>query len=110
VHAWHLKSAGNHMEPLMLLLMASMCGFVYAGDLFNLFVWFELMSATAFALCGLKTLEPAPLQGAFNFGITNSVGAFLIVIGIALVYATTGALNMAQIGLTLRDRADGLVL
>jgi multicomponent Na+:H+ antiporter subunit D len=110
VQAWQLKPAGGHMEPLMLLFMAAMCGFVYAGDLFNLFVWFELMSATAFALCGLKTAEPAPLQGAFNFGITNSVGAFLIVTGIGLIYARTGALNMAQIGSTLGPNADALVL
>src|SRR5690242_17822594 len=64
IQSWQLKPAASHLEPLMLLFMAAMCGFVYAGDLFNLFVWFELMSASAFALCGLKTAEPAPLQGA----------------------------------------------
>lgn len=107
--SWQLKPA-HYLEPLMMLFMAAMCGFVYAGDLFNLFVWFELMSASAFALCGLKTAEPAPLEGAFNFGITNSVGAFFIVTGLALVYARTGALNMAQIGVSLGRHADSLVL
>jgi len=110
IQSWQLKPAASHLEPLMLLFMAAMCGFVYAGDLFNLFVWFELMSASAFALCGLKTAEPAPLQGAFNFGLTNSVGAFFIITGLALVYARTGALNMAQIGATLTAKADSLVL
>ena len=108
--SWQLKPAGSHLEPLMMLFMAAMCGFAYAGDLFNLFVWFELMSATAFALCGLKTAEPAPLEGSFNFGITNTVGAFFILTGIALVYARTGALNMAQIGVSLGRHADALVL
>lgn len=108
--SWQLKPSGNHLQPLMLLFMAAMCGFAYSGDLFNLFVWFELMSASAFALCGLKTTEPAPLEGAFNFAITNTVGAFFILTGIALIYARTGALNMAQIGLSLGRHADALVL
>ncbi|HEU5400213.1 MAG TPA: complex I subunit 5 family protein [Terriglobales bacterium] len=108
--SFHLEAAGHRMEPLMLLFMAAMCGFAYSGDIFNLFVWFELMSAAAFALCGLKTAEPAPLQGAFNFAITNTVGAFFIITGLALVYARTGALNMAQIGRSLGTHADALVL
>lgn len=108
--SWKLKPTGSHLEPLMMLFMAAMCGFAYAGDLFNLFVWFELMSASAFALCGLKTAEPAPLEGAFNFGITNSVGAFFIITGLALIYARTGALNMAQIGSSLGSHGDALVL
>ena len=90
--------------------MAAMCGFSYAADLFNLFVFFELMSVSAFALCGLKTLEPAPLQGAYNFAVVNTVGAFMVVIGIALLYARTGALNFAQIGRSLGTHADALVL
>jgi multicomponent Na+:H+ antiporter subunit D len=110
IQSWQLKPAASHLEPLMLLFMGTMCGFVYAGDLFNLFVWFELMSASAFALCGLKTAEPAPLQGAFNFGLTNSVGAFFIITGLGLIYARTGALNMAQIGATLPASADSLVV
>jgi multicomponent Na+:H+ antiporter subunit D len=109
--SWRFLDAGSkHLQPLMLIFLAAMCGFSLTGDLFNLFVFFELMSIAAFALCGLKTAEPAPLQGSFNFAITNSVAGFLILTGIALVYAVTGALNMAQIGLSLGARHDSLVL
>ena len=38
------------------------------------------------------------MQGAVNFAITNSLGGYLFAIGIALIYARTGALNLAQIG------------
>ncbi|HWC17607.1 MAG TPA: proton-conducting transporter membrane subunit, partial [Terriglobales bacterium] len=90
IFSWKIfEDTENHFQPLMLIFMAAMCGFSYTGDLFNLFVFFELMSVSAFALCGLKTLEPAPLQGAFNFAIVNTVGAFMIVMGIALLYART---------------------
>ena len=109
--AWRfVDSGGNHFQPLMLLFLAAMCGFSLTGDLFNMFVFFELMSTAAFALCGLKTAEPAPLQGSFNFAVTNTIAAFLVLTGIALLYAVTGALNMAQIGLALAHRHDPLVV
>lgn len=111
IFSWKIfEDTENHFQPLMLIFVAAMCGFSYTGDLFNLFVFFELMSVSAFALCGLNTLEPAPLQGAFNFAMVNTVGAFMIVIGIALLYARTGALNFAQVGRTLGTHADALIL
>ena len=68
VFSYRFVDAGaKHFHPLMLVFLAAMSGFVLTGDLFNLFVWFELMSTAAFALCGLKITEPAPLQGSFNF-------------------------------------------
>jgi multicomponent Na+:H+ antiporter subunit D len=111
VFAWRFVDSGtNHFQPLILIFLAAMCGFSLTVDLFNLFVFFELMSTAAFALCGLKTAEPAPLQGSFNFAVTNTIAAFLVLTGIALVYAVTGALNMAQIGRSLAHRHDPLVL
>src|ERR1700761_86168 len=111
IFSWRfVDSGGKHFQPLMLIFLAAMSGFCLTGDLFNMFVFFELMSTAAFALCGLKTAEPAPLQGAFNFAITNTIAAFLVLTGIALLYAVTGALNMAQIGLAIGSRHDPLVL
>jgi multicomponent Na+:H+ antiporter subunit D len=111
IFSWRFVDAGgNHFQPLMLVFLAAMSGFVLTSDIFNLFVFFELMSTAAFALCGLKTAEPAPLQGAFNFAITNTIAAFLILSGVALLYAITGALNMAQIGLAIGNRHDPVVL
>jgi multicomponent Na+:H+ antiporter subunit D len=106
----YTDSGGDHYHPLMLVFLAAMSGFSLTGDLFNLFVFFELMSTAAFALCGLKTGEPAPLAGAFNFAVTNTVAAFMMLTGIALLYSATGALNLAQIGLLLTGRHDRLVL
>ena len=109
--SWRYTDAGaNHFQPLMMVFLAGLSGFALTGDLFNLFVFFELMSTAAFALTGLKTQEPAPLQGAFNFAVTNTIAAFMVLTGIAFLYAITGALNMAQIGLLLPHRHDPLVL
>src|SRR5439155_17819688 len=107
----YLSEAGRLFETLMLVCCGAMCGFALSGDLFNMFVWLELMGVGAYALTGFDIRRLGPLQGAVNFAITNTVGGFFVLIGIALVYARTGALNLAQIGHVLsRGQADGLVI
>ncbi len=111
IFSWKfIESGEHHFHPLMLVFLAAMSGFAMTGDIFNLFVFFELMSTAAFALCGLKTAEPAPLAGAFNFAVTNTIAAFMVLNGIAMLYATTGSLNLAQIGVAIGGRHDRLVL
>ena len=103
-----------HVHVLALVFLAGMVGFCLSGDLFNLFVFFELMSVSAFALTGIHVDEGAALEGSLNFAVTNTLGSFLAVIGIALVYARTGALNIAQAGHVLSANPahpiDGLVV
>jgi multicomponent Na+:H+ antiporter subunit D len=96
---------------LMLVFLGAMVGFTLSSDLFNMFVFFELMSVPAFALTGYRIEQPTVLQGAINFAVVNSIGAFTLLTGIALLYGRTGALNLAQIGQVLaRHPADGLVI
>ena len=104
-------SAPQHFYVLMLAFLGAMQGFILSDDLFNLFVFFELMSICGFALTGYRIERPSVLQGAINFGVTNTIAAFMIMGGIALVYGRTGALNLEQIGEALRGHhADGLVV
>jgi len=106
-----LREAARLFDALMLVALAAMCGFAMSGDLFNLFVWLELMGVAAYALTGFEVERLGPVQGAVNFAITNSVGGYLFALGIALLYARTGALNLAQIGNTLsHGPAGGLAI
>ena len=106
-----LREAARLFDALMLLALGAMCGFAMSGDLFNLFVWLELMGVAAYALTGFQVERLGPVQGAVNFAITNSLGGYLLAFGIALLYARTGALNLAQIGRTLaHGSAGGLVI
>jgi multicomponent Na+:H+ antiporter subunit D len=106
----YFDEVGSLYGSLMLVFLAAMVGFCLTGDLFDLFVFFELMSVAAYALTAYKIEEVGPLQGAINFAITNSVGSFAMLTGIALLYGRTGALNMAQIATALAGHpADGLV-
>jgi multicomponent Na+:H+ antiporter subunit D len=96
---------------LLLLFEAGMCGFALTGDLFNAFVFFELMGVVAYALTGYRIEDPRPLHGALTFGVVNSLAAYASLLGIGLLYARTGELGMAQIGAQLAGhRADALLV
>jgi len=107
----YFERVGTYYHALMLTFLAGMTGFCLTGDIFDLLVWFELMGVSAYALTAYRPEERGPLQGALNFAITNSVGAYLSLSGIAVIYGRTGALNMAQIGRDIAaHKPDGLVV
>lgn len=86
VFAWgYFDKIHAHFHVLMLLFLGAMIGFCFTRDLF---VWFELMSIAAFALTAYP-LEKSSLEGALNFTVTNALGSFLMLAGIALMYAGT---------------------
>jgi multicomponent Na+:H+ antiporter subunit D len=99
-----------HYPVLVLLFLTGMTGFVLAGDLFTMFVFFELMGAVAYALAGYEIEEPDTVQGAFAFGVTNSLGAYFTLTGIALLYAQTGQLGLAQMGAELAGHDPNVVV
>ena len=83
VFAWgYFDKVHAHFHILMLLFLAAMIGFCLTRDLFNLFVWFELMGIAAFALTAYP-LGKSSLEGAFNFTITNALGSFMMLAGVA---------------------------
>ena len=107
----YFERVANYYHVLMLIFLAGMTGFCLTGDIFDMFVWFELMGVAAYALTAYRPEERGPIQGAINFAVSNSVGAYLSLSGIALIYGRTGALNMAQIGRYIdRHPPDGLVV
>lgn len=112
VYSWrYYASVEALFHVLMLLFLAGLVGYALTGDLFNMFVFFELMGAVAYALTGLRVEEPESVQGAFNFGVINSLGAYVTLMGIGVLYARTGQLGLAQIGAALpAHRTDLLVL
>ena len=74
VFSWrYFERVGTYFHALMLTFLAGMVGFCLTGDIFDLFVWFELMGVAAYALTAYRPEEKGPVQGAPNFAITNSV-------------------------------------
>lgn len=110
VFAWgYFDEVHAHFHVLMLVFMAGMIGFCLTHDVFNMSVWFEVMSVAAFALTGYE-LQADPLEGALNFTVVNSVGSYLMLGGIGLLYAVGGALDMDALGAAVaRTPADPVV-
>jgi multicomponent Na+:H+ antiporter subunit D len=112
VFAWRFfEAVGPTFHALILVFLGALTGFALTGDLFNMFVFFELMSVSAYALTAYRIERADSLQGGLTFAVTNSVGAVMILFGIALLYGRTGALNLAQVGEALAaEPSDGLVV
>ena len=105
----YFDKRSNLFQALLLAFLGALCGFALTGDLFDLFVFFELMSASAFGLCAYKERDLGPIQGAVNFAVTNAIGAVLTLTGIALFYGRTGALNFSHLARALGAQHDPLV-
>ena len=89
---------GSRIVPfytLVLLLIASLTGMVFAGDLFNLFVFLEVSALCAYALVGLAGGKA--LVAGFRYLILGTFGASLYLLGVGYFYAETGTLNMADL-------------
>ena len=113
VFSWrYFEEVGHLYHSLMLVFLAGMIGFALSADLFNVFVWLELMSIAAYALCGYQIHQASVIQGAVNFAIVNSLGSFAMLFGIAMVYGATGQLNLAGLGhdLTLHGASRPVVV
>ncbi|WP_409179583.1 complex I subunit 5 family protein [Amycolatopsis sp. VS8301801F10] len=112
LYSWHyFEAVEARYHAMMLLFLTGMTGFLFTGDLFTLFVFFELMSGVAYALTGYRIEEADSVQGALNFGVVNSLGAYFTLMGIGLLYARGGQLGLAQLGVALDGRpADALVI
>ncbi|WP_237477837.1 complex I subunit 5 family protein [Lichenibacterium dinghuense] len=110
VFAWgFFDEVRSVFNVLMLLFLAAMQGFCLTRDMFNLFVWFEVMSVVAYALTGFS-LRTASLAGALNFTVINSLGSTLMLAGIGLVYARTGALDFEAVRTAVDRMGDDPVV
>jgi formate hydrogenlyase subunit 3/multisubunit Na+/H+ antiporter MnhD subunit len=89
-------------ETLMLLLVAGGCGLALSADLFNLYVFYELVAVASYGLITSRG-SGASFAAALRFLILSAAGSALALLGIAMVYSVTGTLNLVQ----LADVAPG---
>lgn len=82
--------------PFLLLMMAGVSGAFLTGDMFNLYVWFEVFLISSFGLLILGS-DKAQIDGATKYAILNLVGTTLFLIATGYLYGTFGTLNMADL-------------
>ena len=90
------------LHPLLHALLAGVCGSFLAGDVFNLYVWFEVMLIASFALLVLGGTR-AQLDGAVRYAALSLIATSLLLSGIGLLYGLTGTLNMADLHLRVQE-------
>jgi multicomponent K+:H+ antiporter subunit D len=91
---WH--RAGAHFHALFQFLLMGLNGAFLTGDLFNLFVFFELMLAASYGLA-LHGSGPARVRAGLQYIVVNLAASLLFLIGVSLIYAVSGTLNMADL-------------
>jgi multicomponent Na+:H+ antiporter subunit D len=82
--------------PFLMLLMAGVSGAFLTGDIFNLYVWFEVLLISSFGLLILGS-QPEQIDGALKYAVLNLIGTTLFLIAVGYLYAIFGTLNMADI-------------
>ena len=91
-----------YFHPLFLALTAGVSASFLAGDLFNLFVAFEIMLCASYVLLTLGG-QREQMRSGMTYVVINLLASTLLVTSIGLIYAATGAVNMAQLALRLAD-------
>jgi multicomponent Na+:H+ antiporter subunit D len=95
--------------PFLMLLMAGVNGAFLTGDIFNLYVWFEVLLISSFGLLVLGS-ERGQIDGAVKYGFLNLMATTLFLIATGLLYGVFGTLNMADIALKAQATPDRVPL
>ncbi|OVZ60065.1 monovalent cation/H+ antiporter subunit D [Pigmentiphaga sp. NML080357] len=95
---WH--RAGVHFHPLFQLQLMGLNGAFLTADLFNLFVFFEILLAASYGLL-LHGSGPQRVKTGLHYIAVNLAGSSLFLIGVALIYGITGSLNMADVAVRI---------
>jgi multicomponent Na+:H+ antiporter subunit D len=86
--------------PLYNLLLMAVAGAFLTGDIFNLYVWFEVMLITSFALLVLGNGREQ-IRGGLTYVAINLVSSTVFLAAVGLLYGATGTLNMADLAVRL---------
>jgi len=92
------ERAGVHFDPLFQFLLMGLNGAFLTGDLFNLFVFFEVLLAASYGLV-LHGSGVQRVSAGLHYIAVNLIASFLLLIAIGLIYGVTGTLNMADLAM-----------
>jgi multicomponent K+:H+ antiporter subunit D len=92
---------GRHFHALFQLLLMGLNGAFLTGDLFNLFVFFEVLLAASYGLL-LHGSGESRVRSGLHYVAINLTASMLFLLGVSLIYGATGTLNMADMALRIR--------
>lgn len=95
-------SRGRHFHALFQFQLMGLCGAFLTGDLFNLFVFFEVLLIASYVLL-VHGQGRERFRMGVHYVVLNLTASGLFLIGLAMLYAATGTLNMADVALRLQQ-------
>jgi len=98
--AWRLAARGPHFHTFFQLQLAGLNGAFLTGDVFNLFVFFEVLLIASYALL-LHDAAGRALRSGLHYVVINLIGASLFLIAAGLLYGVAGTLNFADLAIKL---------
>ena len=101
---WH--RAGAHFHALFQFLLMGLNGAFLTGDLFNLFVFFELLLAASYGLA-LHGSGTTRVKAGLHYIAVNLAASLLFLIGVSMIYGVAGTLNMADLAARMPTLAYG---
>lgn len=87
--------------PLLHVLLMGVCGAFVTGDVFNLYVWFEVMLIASFVLMGLEGGKDQ-LEASLKYVVLNLIASAFFLVAAGILYGAAGTLNMADLAVKLR--------
>ncbi|MDO9436773.1 monovalent cation/H+ antiporter subunit D [Hydrogenophaga sp.] len=100
---WH--KAGAHFHPLFQIQIMGLNGAFLTGDLFNLFVFFEVMLAASYGLL-LHGSGPSRVKAGMQYIAINLAASSLFLVGASMIYGVSGTLNMADLAARIPNVAE----
>ena len=94
---------------LLIAMIGSIIGLSCAGDLFNLWVWFEAMAVTSYMLVAFYRDEKSTLEAGVKYLVQSAIGSVFVLLGIALVFAQAGTLHMEEIMVNIQTGSPFLL-
>jgi len=91
------ETGGDRFYTLLLLLVVGMLGLEFTGDMFNMFVFLEILSISGAALAAFRTRFADALEGGFKYIVISAVGALVILFAIGIFYSQYNLLNIAAL-------------
>jgi len=113
IYSWNYMEEDEGVEKyygLLLLMIAGMIGITLTTDLFNLYVFFELMAISSYALVAFRKDNFEPIEAAFKYLVMSAVGSAFVLLGIAITFMYTGNLQFVAVAQSITEVPTPVVL
>jgi proton-translocating NADH-quinone oxidoreductase chain N len=96
------ESRLTEFYTLVIFMMAGMTGIAMAGDLFTLFIFWELMGLSSYVLVAFLKSRWGPIEAGFKYLVMSATAGAFLLLSMAIIYGMTGTLNLAALATSLR--------